>query len=116
MAVQPSPTDTAMDPLNAYDFIIIGGGTSGLVVANRLTENSHVTVLVLEAGTDQSYNLNVLVPGACSTLSDNPDVDWEFLTEPQVSPLPRANSPAGLTDSSRNTPMDVGFLCREAKR
>lgn len=88
MAVQPIPTDSAMDLLDAYDFVIIGGGTSGLVVANRLTENSHITVLVLEAGTDQSHNPNVLVPGACTTLSDNPDVDWEFLTEPQVSLLP----------------------------
>ena len=35
---------------NCYDYIIVGGGTSGLVVANRLTENPHITVLVIERG------------------------------------------------------------------
>lgn len=33
-----------------YDYIVIGGGTSGLVVANRLTENPNITVLVIEYG------------------------------------------------------------------
>lgn len=74
-----------MNLLDAYEFVIIGGGMSGLVVSNRLTESPHVTVLVLEAGSDQSHNPNVLVPGACSTLSDDPNCDWEFLTVPQVS-------------------------------
>ncbi|KAK0645428.1 oxidoreductase [Cercophora newfieldiana] len=36
--------------LSAYDYVIVGGGTSGLTVADRLTENPHTTVLVLEAG------------------------------------------------------------------
>jgi NAD kinase len=33
-----------------YDYIIAGGGTSGLVVANRLTENPRISVLVIERG------------------------------------------------------------------
>jgi len=33
-----------------YDYVIIGGGTSGLVVANRLTEDPNITVLVIEYG------------------------------------------------------------------
>jgi hypothetical protein len=35
---------------NSYDYIVIGGGTSGLVVANRLTENPDINVLVIEYG------------------------------------------------------------------
>jgi choline dehydrogenase len=82
-------------PFNAtYDFLIIGGGTSGLVLANRLSSSSispSHTVAIIEAGS--FYELNngnvSLIPrsvwsGANTDFSDvNPLVDWEFMTEPE---------------------------------
>ncbi|TFK43893.1 hypothetical protein BDQ12DRAFT_595605, partial [Crucibulum laeve] len=48
----------------SFDYVVIGGGTAGLVVAARLAEISDVTVAVLEAGDDVTDELNVKVPGA----------------------------------------------------
>lgn len=67
-----------------YDFIIIGGGTAGLVVATRLSEITHFRVLVLEAGTDHSEDLRVKAPALYTTLLGT-EADWCFQTEPQVS-------------------------------
>lgn len=47
---------------NCYDHVIVGGGTSGLVVANRLTENPHITVLVIERGYLSVLYLSLLSP------------------------------------------------------
>ncbi|RZF42117.1 hypothetical protein LSTR_LSTR006710 [Laodelphax striatellus] len=62
-----------------YDFIVIGGGSAGNVVANRLSEIGDWTVLLLEAGGDE----NVLsdLPMMYPALQKSP-LDWEFKTEP----------------------------------
>ncbi|KAK3686200.1 hypothetical protein B0T22DRAFT_467490 [Podospora appendiculata] len=49
---------------NSYDFIVAGGGMSGLTVADRLTENPSVKVLVIEAGQFDHNEDSVLIPGA----------------------------------------------------
>ncbi|KAL1960358.1 hypothetical protein VTO42DRAFT_8318 [Malbranchea cinnamomea] len=47
------------ETLGEFDFVIIGGGTSGLTVANRLSELEEITVAVVEAGSDERNNPNV---------------------------------------------------------
>jgi choline dehydrogenase-like flavoprotein len=66
-----------------YDFVIIGGGTSGLVVANRLSEDPNVQVLVLEAGENHLNDPRVMIPALCMSLQGS-EADWNFATTPQV--------------------------------
>lgn len=68
-----------------YDFIVIGGGTSGLVVATRLAEDPNVQVLVLEAGQDNRKDPRVSTPGFWTTLVGS-ELDWQFKSTPQVRP------------------------------
>lgn len=68
-----------------YDYIIIGGGTAGLCVAARLTENPDVTVGVLEAGGNKLGDIKVDCPALFLQMFHDPEYDWTFKTEPQVS-------------------------------
>ncbi|KAL3434265.1 hypothetical protein BDV09DRAFT_204766 [Aspergillus tetrazonus] len=67
----------------AFDFVIVGGGTAGLVLANRLSANTAVRVLVLEAGTNRLDDLRIKVPGLAATTFENPEFDWDFRSVPQ---------------------------------
>lgn len=66
-----------------YDIVIIGAGTSGCVVANRLSEDPSISVLVLEAGLDRSHDERVYTPGLATQLYRNDDYDWQYVSEPQ---------------------------------
>ena len=65
-----------------YDYIIVGGGSAGCVLANRLSENPNVTVLLIEAG-GQDINHNIPIPLAFTQLQLDPNIDWMYTTTPQ---------------------------------
>ncbi|XP_067139595.1 glucose dehydrogenase [FAD, quinone]-like [Centruroides vittatus] len=63
-----------------YDYIIVGGGSAGAVLANRLSEDKDVTVLLLEAGTNENYVTDIPVLAAFLQLSP---LDWGYETVTQ---------------------------------
>ncbi|KAF5340266.1 hypothetical protein D9611_007827 [Ephemerocybe angulata] len=76
-------------PKTKYDFVIVGGGNAGAVVANRLTENPRWNVLIIEAGPTQvSFRakhedvFTARVPGYVARLQQSP-YDWNYTTIPQ---------------------------------
>lgn len=67
-----------------YDYLIVGGGTAGLVLAARLSENPHVSVGILEAGKLRLGDENVEGLDGMAKMWHNPEYDWVFKTVPQV--------------------------------
>ncbi|KAJ7272415.1 alcohol oxidase [Mycena rebaudengoi] len=68
-----------------FDYIVVGGGTAGNVVANRLSENSAKKVLVLEAGGSDAGVLAITVPFLCTSATPNTAQDWNYSTTPQAA-------------------------------
>ncbi|KAL6897473.1 hypothetical protein GGI43DRAFT_428627 [Trichoderma evansii] len=66
-----------------FDYIVVGGGTAGLTVANRLSEDASVNVLVIEAGQDRSQDPLVQIPGLVVGMFGKPEYDWNFKSAPQ---------------------------------
>lgn len=63
-----------------YDYIIVGGGTAGCVVANRLTEDPEISVLLLEAGGPDDHPY-ISVPAFYNKLRES-YLDWSYRTSP----------------------------------
>lgn len=64
-----------------YDYIIVGAGSAGCVLANRLSENSSTRVLLLEAGPPDKAR-EIHIPAAYAKLFKT-DLDWNYMTVPQ---------------------------------
>jgi choline dehydrogenase len=64
------------------DYIIVGAGSAGCVLANRLTESGDASVLLIEAG-GRDINPFIHMPAGIAKLVDNPRIDWRYYTEPE---------------------------------
>jgi choline dehydrogenase len=64
------------------DYVIVGGGSAGCVLAGRLTEDPSIRVLLLEAG-GKDRSPNIKIPAAFGKQFHDAKLDWDFATEPE---------------------------------
>ncbi|KAG8164339.1 hypothetical protein KVR01_006257 [Diaporthe batatas] len=79
-AAQPSSTA-------GYDYVIVGGGTAGLVVANRLSEDPNARVVIVEAGDDARNYPGVMT---FDSTEFNASIDWQYNSLPQKNVADRS--------------------------
>ncbi len=84
-----------VEDIGTYDYVIVGAGTAGCVLANRLSADPAMRVLLLEAGGKDDY-FWIHVPIGYLYTQNNPRTDWCFKTEPEEGLNGRAlNYPRG---------------------
>ena len=66
----------------SFDYVIVGAGSAGCVIANRLSENPAVNVLILEAG-GQDSSMFIHMPASAAIAARDPKITWGYLTEPE---------------------------------
>src|SRR5690606_5327945 len=70
--------------MQEFDYIIVGAGSAGCVLANRLSEDPSVEVLLLEAG-PADRNPFIHMPAGLPRLAGNTRINWNYDTEPQAN-------------------------------
>src|SRR4051812_11383225 len=74
--------------MSTYDYVIVGAGSAGCVLANRLSADPSVRVLLLEAG-GSDRKLNIRIPTAFAKQFRS-DLDWNYSAEPEPNLIGRS--------------------------
>ena len=102
--------------MSAYDYIVVGAGSAGCVLANRLSEDPSKKVLLLEAGRKDD-GFWIPIPVGFSKLLNHKTYNWHFATEPEDNvkgrsiPIPRGKTLGGSSSINgmlyvRGQPLD----------
>lgn len=100
LLLQPANIQASL--LANYDYVIVGAGPAGLVLANRLSEDTSITVLVLEAGPMDTRDASITLPSGVGSLVGS-EYDWNLTTVAQTAldgntrPLAQGHAVAGAT-------------------
>jgi len=84
----PVPRGGQLVAVQEFDYVIIGAGSAGCVLANRLSADGTCTVLLLEAGERDRHPL-LHMPGGALKLLPGPRFNWGYETEPQAHAMGR---------------------------
>ncbi len=107
------------------DFIVIGGGSAGAALVNRLTENGRWSVLLLEAG--RASHPYAMIPASFGLFIDHPGVNWRYFSEPEEGtahrkiPVPRGKMLGGSSSINglvfvRGQPLDFNSWAQFGNR
>ena len=99
----------------SHKYIIIGAGSAGCVLANKLSENPNNSVLLIEAGPMDNYS-SIKMPLAASTLFKNKKYGWGYETEPEKNLNNRTiNWPRGKTLGGSSSINGMVYIRGQAK-
>ena len=84
---------------DAFDFVVVGGGSAGAVIASRLSEDASCRVALIEAG-DRPPEISSM-PVGCALMQLNPETDWMYTADP---------GKAGLGLNERRVPVPRGKM------
>ena len=71
-----------MNRAHSFDYVIVGAGSAGCVMANRLSEDPSVRVLLVEAG-GSDRNILIQMPVACGLAARDPRFNWGYVGDPE---------------------------------
>lgn len=96
-----------MQGSETFDYVVVGAGSAGCVVASRLSEDGKYSVCLLEAG-PSDWHPYIHIPAGFMKLMDHPTLNWRYQTEPsewtggRAIPVPRGKTLGGSSSINGN--------------